>query len=119
MHLYPGYRLLPVPIRSDFFYERRIGLYDLVATHAPFYAGNPGNPALFGVYVAIQAWDFVVPCVYLMAELYRLFRRKVRKESGVDPVADNEGSCSDNPDYDKRDNGFHVPMRWMNGEAPS
>jgi hypothetical protein len=72
--LYPGDRLLPIPISLQLPDLRPIGSGDLMASHAELDGWDTRDRGSAGIGMAIQTRDSIVTGVDLMAEIDRLRR---------------------------------------------
>lgn len=101
MHLFPRHGFFFVPVRGEFFYLGRIGLYNLMASHAPLHIRGTRDPRPVDIDMAVHAGYGIIPGVYLVAEVDGLHGGKIRQEGGVYAVANTKGYKEDNGRYDK------------------
>ena len=89
VHLDPRNRLTVLPVRGELQNFRSItnARHGLMAPHAFANAGNAGRRRPVGIYVTVQARNFVVRGMHRMTEFNWLNRTAVRKIFAVYPCA--------------------------------
>jgi len=100
MDLYPRDRLFIIPVLLKLLYLGRLGLYDLVATHALSNVRHARVSGTLGIDMAVLAWDIILPGMDDVAELYRLRRGSPYQVGIADLPTHQKGYTGDYNTYD-------------------
>lgn len=101
MDFFPRYGGLCIPVLRKLFYLRALRLYDLMTPHAPLHVGDSRDPGPVDINMAVLAFNGIIPCVNLVAEIDGLHGGKVREKGVINAITYCKGNKKDNYRYDE------------------